>query len=111
MYLAWKADRYDTVDEPFITLPPSAAYSLNLFSNLRSDEDTAAYLWDHQPLLDGYGQPYLLIAFSELLAVSFSMTDDIEVIYRLSAEMTEILQRLKENSYATCRCRLLSTTV
>ncbi|KAJ5399236.1 hypothetical protein N7465_009725 [Penicillium sp. CMV-2018d] len=169
MYLAWKADRYDPVDEPFITQPPSAAYSLDLFSNLHSDENTAAYLWDYQSLLDGYGQPYLptdeaihndtltastissdaaadlfsplgggsahrsssgthhdvnssseapsaaaslkseslhrqlivihtkLITLSESLAVSFSMTDDIEVIYKLSAEMTEILQRLKEN--------------
>lgn len=158
----------DTVDEPFITQPPSAAYSLDLFSNLHSDENTAAYLWDYQSLLDGYGQPYLpideaihsgtitasttssdaaadlfsplggsahrsgsdthhdvnssseapstatslkneslhrqlivihtkLITLSESLAVSFSMTGDIEVIYKLSAEMTEILQRLKEN--------------
>ncbi|KAJ5082598.1 hypothetical protein N7532_011641 [Penicillium argentinense] len=141
-----EADRHDTVDEPFITLPPSAACSLDLFSNLPSDENTAAYLWDHQPLLDDYGQPHLpideaihsgsrtastassnaaadfseapstaaslkseslhsrlvvinteLIALSESLAVSFSMTDDMEVIYRLNAEMTEILQRLKEN--------------
>jgi acyl-CoA synthetase (AMP-forming)/AMP-acid ligase II len=38
-----------------------------------------------------------LIALSESLAVSFNMTDDMEVIYRLSAEMTEILQRLKDN--------------
>ncbi|KAJ5978661.1 hypothetical protein N7501_002003 [Penicillium viridicatum] len=158
----------DTVDEPFIIQPPSAAHSLDLFSNLHSDENTAAYLWDYQSLLDGYGQPYLpideaihsgtitastassdaaadlfsplggsahrsgsdthhdvnssseapstatslkneslhrqlivihtkLITLSESLAVSFSMTDDIEVIYKLSAEMTEILQRLKEN--------------
>ncbi|KAB8071485.1 hypothetical protein BDV29DRAFT_17507 [Aspergillus leporis] len=158
-----------SIDEPFITLLPSAACSLDLFSDLPSDENTAAYLWDHPPLLDDYGQPDLpiteaipsgprtastassnaaadlfsplgagsahrfsssthhdthssskapsaaaslkseslhsrlvvthteLIAFSESLAVSFSMTDDMEVIYRLSAEMTEILQRLKEN--------------
>ncbi|KAF4771440.1 hypothetical protein HAV15_004179 [Penicillium sp. str.  len=155
-----------SIDEPFIALPPSTACSLDLFSNLHSDENTAAYLWDHQPLLDGYGQSYLpideavhsgtltaptassdatadlfsllgggsahrsssgdahsssgppsaaaspkseslhsqlvvihteLIAFSESLAVSFSMTDDMEIIYRLSAEMTELLQRLKEN--------------
>lgn len=169
MYLAWKADRYDTVDEPFITQPASAACSLDFFSNLHSDENTAAYLWDYQSLLDSYGQPYLptdeaihsgtltastissdaaadlfsplgggsahrsssdthhdvnssseapstttslkseslhrqlivihtkLITLSESLAVSFSMTGDIEVIYKLSAEMTEILQRLKEN--------------
>ncbi|OQE20758.1 hypothetical protein PENFLA_c016G10681 [Penicillium flavigenum] len=164
-----KAHRQDTVDEPFITLPPSAACSIDLFSNIHSDENTAAYLWDHPPLLEDYGQSYLpideaihsgtlttptassnattdlfsslggdsphrsssgthhdthssseapsaaasakseslhsrlvvthteLIALSESLAVSFSMTDDMEVIYKLSAEMTEILQRLKEN--------------
>ena len=169
MYLTWKAHRHETVDEPFITLPPSAACSIDLFSNLHSDENTAAYLWDHPPLLEDYGQSYLpideaihsgtlttptaslnaatdsfsslgglsphrsssgthhdthssseapsaaasvkseslhsrlvvthteLIALSESLAVSFSMTDDMGVIYRLSAEMTEILQRLKEN--------------
>ncbi|KAJ5187546.1 hypothetical protein N7449_010540 [Penicillium cf. viridicatum] len=136
MYLAWKADRHDTVDEPFITLPPSAACSLDLFSNLHSDEDTAAYLGDTQcsdaaadlfsPLGGGSAHRSSsgthhdahsssealsaaaslkseslhsrlvvthteLIAFSESLAVSFSMTDDIEVIYRLSAEITEIL--------------------
>ncbi|PKX95994.1 Zn(II)2Cys6 transcription factor domain-containing protein [Aspergillus novofumigatus IBT 16806] len=142
-----------SIDEPFI--------SLDLFSDLPSDENTAAYLWDHPPWLDDYEQPHLpiteaipsgpstassassnaaadfahrstssahidtrssseapsaaaslkseslhsqlvvtqteLIAFSESLAVSFSMTDDMEVIYRLSAEMTEILQRFKEN--------------
>ncbi|KAJ5544906.1 hypothetical protein N7535_006708 [Penicillium sp. DV-2018c] len=38
-----------------------------------------------------------LIALSESLAVSFSMTDDMGLIYRLSADMTEILQRLKES--------------
>ncbi|KAJ5121068.1 uncharacterized protein N7515_009029 [Penicillium bovifimosum] len=169
MYLTWKAHRHDTVDVPFISLPPSAACSIDLFSNLHSDENTAAYLWDHPPLLEDYGQSYLpideaihsgtltaptassntgndlfsslgvdsphrsssgthhdthsssevpsaaasvkseslhsrlvvthteLIALSESLAVSFSMTDDMGVIYRLSAEMTEILQRLKEN--------------
>lgn len=158
----------DTVDEPFIALPPSAACSIDLFSN-HSDENTAAYLWGHPPSLEDYGQSYLpineaihsgtlttptlssntatdlfsslggdnpyrsrsgihhdtpssseapsatasvkseglhsrlvvthteLIALSESLAVSFSMTDDMEVIYRLSAEMTEILQHLKEN--------------
>ncbi|KAJ5384365.1 hypothetical protein N7517_002276 [Penicillium concentricum] len=158
-----------SIDEPFITLPPSVACSQDLFGNLQSDENTAAYLWDHQPLLDDFGQPYMpideaihsgtltvstassdvaadlflplgggsahrfssgthhdahsssdapsaaaslkseslhsqlvvthteLIAFSQSLAVSFSMTDDMEVIYRLSAEMTGILQRLKEN--------------
>ncbi|KAJ5457279.1 hypothetical protein N7530_012553 [Penicillium desertorum] len=169
MYLTWKAHRHDTVDEPVITLPPSADCSIDLFSNLHSDENTAAYLWGHPPLLEDYGQSYLpmdeaihsgtlttlttssnaatdlfsslggdsphrsssgthhdtpsssgapsaaasvkseslhgrlvvthaeLIALSESLAVSFNMTDDMEVIYRLSAEMTEILQRLKDN--------------
>ncbi|CAG8897294.1 unnamed protein product [Penicillium egyptiacum] len=161
-----------SIAEPFITLPPSAACRIDLFSNLHSDENTAAYLWDHPPLLEDYGQSYLpideaihsgtlttptassntatdlflslggdsphrsssgthhthhdthsssevppaaapakseslhsrlvvthteLIALSESLAVSFSMADDMEVIYRLSAEITEILQRLKEN--------------
>jgi hypothetical protein len=38
-----------------------------------------------------------LIALSESLAVSFSMTDDMDVIYRLSADMTEILQRLRNS--------------
>lgn len=37
-----------------------------------------------------------LIALSESLAVSFSMTNDMDVIYRLSAEVTKILQRLSE---------------
>jgi hypothetical protein len=169
MYLTWKADSHDTADDPFITLPPSAASSLDLFSNLHSNENPAAYLWDHPPLLEDYGQSYLpidetihsgtltaptansngagdlstpmgsdsthrsssgthhdahsssetssaatsvkieslhdrlvvthteLIALSESLAVSFSLTDDMDVIYRLSAEMTEILQRLKED--------------
>ncbi|KAJ5048933.1 hypothetical protein NUH16_007444 [Penicillium rubens] len=169
MYLTWETHKHDTVDEPFITLPPSADCSIDLFGNLHSDENTAAYLWGHPPLLEDYGQSYLpideaihsgtlttltassnaatdlfsslggdsphrsssgthhdtpsssgapsaaasvkseslhsrlvvthteLIALSESLAVSFSMTDDMEVIYRLSAEMTEILQRLKDN--------------
>ncbi|CAG8266800.1 unnamed protein product [Penicillium olsonii] len=178
-----------TTDEPFTTLPTAFASNLDLFNNLHSDDNTAAYFWDHPPLLEDYGHSYLpidepthtgplatpttssnaaldlfsalgggsshpssngahhdtnsssgtyhdtnssngthndthssseatsaaasvksdslhgrlvgthaeLIALSESLAVSFSLTDDMDIIYRLSNDMTEILQRLRDN--------------
>ncbi|KAM3473579.1 hypothetical protein MY5147_004703 [Beauveria neobassiana] len=158
-----------SADTRSVTLPTSFDCSPDLFSNLPTEENTAAYPWDHQPSLDDYGQLLLpldeamhggtyttsnessnaaadfvsslepssaqssssgphqdtnssseapsaaasprseslhgrlvathseLIALSESLAVSFSMTDDMDVIYRLSADMTDILQRLRKS--------------